>query len=203
MARKPRAAAKPKTPVGPPWEHQEWSYIAGRAAIDGAEYLGWQAEQKWGQGRLRLLVSEELRAKFDSQRFKFRLAVLHGDLNEVKTEGSRMCNAWRALDKAADAAGCQKLSPVVWEATQPNGRVLAVVQTTEEAIKVAPEGRAIDVITMQEVANLVHGFPELARIREAFPGAEVVAVRPVQDPLQATPWDEDEGDSLEGTFAGG
>ena len=41
-------------------------------------------EDKWGNGRLRLLVSTELREKFDRQRYLLNMAVTNGALADVR-----------------------------------------------------------------------------------------------------------------------
>ena len=64
---------------------------------------------------LRLVVPPELRARFDSQRWKLTQAQWHGGLEDVVREAGRMAKAWRALDAAAEAAGAAPLSPEVWE----------------------------------------------------------------------------------------
>ena len=88
-------------PMGLPrsWAATYGTHLAGQAAIDGADHAGITMENKWGAGRLRLLVSTELREKFDKQRFLFNAAVWHGDLAEVQEQSRRMTNAWMALDE--------------------------------------------------------------------------------------------------------
>jgi hypothetical protein len=43
-------------------------------------------ERKWGCDRLRLLVSTEMREKFDRQRYLFDAAVWHGDLRGMAVQ---------------------------------------------------------------------------------------------------------------------
>ena len=196
MPKRKTAAPKPERVVvdfKPRWQRQEATYVIGRAAIDSVDVIAIDCERYWGVGRLRLLVDEELRSRFDSQRLKLRHAIAAGELEEVRREAARMANAWRALDAAAKSLCCAPLVPEVWEVGLPNGRVLAVVKNPTDARHVLSDGRGLDVITLDEVANLVHGFPELAKIRDVFPGAEVTRVRPIRDPLEV--W-EDEGDEI-------
>jgi hypothetical protein len=83
------------------WADTPGTYIAGRANIDGADKVAIEMERKWGVDRLRLLVSVELREKFDRQRYKYNAAIWHGDLEAVRREADRMTRAWMALDAAA------------------------------------------------------------------------------------------------------
>ena len=72
-------------------------------------------EAKWGVDRLRLLVSPELREKFDRQRYLLNQAIWHGELEAVRRESLRTVKAWLALDAAATAANKPPLQPLVWE----------------------------------------------------------------------------------------
>ena len=61
-------------------------------------------EPKWGAGRLRLLVTPELREKFNRQRCLFNAAIWQVDLEAMRRKADRMVTAWLALDRAATAA---------------------------------------------------------------------------------------------------
>ena len=99
-----------------------------------------------------------------------------------------MIAAWRALDRAAEAAGRQEASPEVWEATLANGAVAAIVRDPNHASLVKADGRHVRVYTLDEIAHLIHGFPELAAAKDVFPGAYVEKVRGrISDPLDAVP----------------
>ena len=142
---------------------------------------------KWGCDRLPLLVSAELREKFQRQRYLTSQARWHGQLDDVQREAKRMSIAWRTLDKAATAAGAQVLDPAVWEFTLPDGTVATIVREPQAIKKIAAEGRSINVYTLEEIANMIAAFPELIKSKEAFPGAKVTRTKSyVTDPL-ATP----------------
>ena len=91
-----------------PWCQTPELYYAGRAAMDGADKLAVDMEAKWGIGRLRLLVSNEWREKFDRQRNLYNEAIADGALEDVRREAARMEAAWRKLDREAAAAGHQQ-----------------------------------------------------------------------------------------------
>lgn len=168
------------------WANSHGTYIAGRAYVDEADLTAAEMETKWGADRLRLLVGPELRTKFDRQRYLFNQAIWHGELEDVRRESGRMINAWLALDAAATAAGKTKLSSAVWEITLTNGTVAALVQDATAARQVVADGRRVNVYTLEEIARLLDGFPEIAKVHAAFPGATVTAVRrSIEDPLDA------------------
>jgi hypothetical protein len=76
-------------------------------------------ERKWGIGRLRLLVSDLLRAKFDAQKDKLDAAIDVNREQYVRAQAEGMKRAWAALDRAATEAGAGPLSPEVWECVLP------------------------------------------------------------------------------------
>jgi len=181
---------KPKTdtrPLGSPqsWAKTPGTYLTGQAHIDGADQLAREMELKWGSGRLRLLVSPELREKFDRQRYLFNQAIWHGDLEAVRVQSARMVSAWQALDKEAIHLGQPKLSPVCWEVRLEDGTVAAIVPKDVYAHAVVAEGRKLVVYTMDEIGRLLSHYPQIAKAKEVFPGATVEAVRRPSEPMDA------------------
>lgn len=165
--------------------------IEAQSHIDGVDHLAVAMDRKWGVDRLRLLVSAELRAKFDRQRAKFNHAVWHGDLPDLEREAARAQTAYRALDRAAVEAGAELLAPVVWEVPLPNGTVVALVRDPHEAAAVTVDGRKVEVFTLDEVARLIEGFPALVKAKQVFPGATVTVVREPVDPLTNMEFDDE------------
>ena len=80
-----------------------------RESVDKVQTVMDQATAKWGSGRLRLLVNEDLRARFDRQRLAYNRSVWRGDLAEVETHAGAMIRGYEALDKAAMEGGAEKL----------------------------------------------------------------------------------------------
>jgi hypothetical protein len=179
------------------WARANGTYISGRAYLDGADETAAEMEAKWGADRLRLLVSPELREKFDRQRYLLNQAIWHGDLEQVRHEANRMTTAWLALDKAATAAGKQPLHPQVWEVavTDPGmpddptnaAYVVAIVPDDASARHVIADGRKVTVYTLDEIGRILAAYPDLAKVKDTFPGgATITAVRrSVDDPLDA------------------
>ena len=169
-----------------PWMATPGMYIAGRAALDEADALEVDMELKWGRDRLRLLVSTELREKFDRQRYLMSQARWKGNLEDVRREASRMAKAWVALDKAAEAAGAQVLDPAIWEVCLEDGTVATIVREPHLANRILAEGRKINVYTLEEIANLISAFNDVLLAKKEFPGAVVTRTKTgVRDPLQS------------------
>lgn len=166
------------------WADNPGQWITGRAAIDEADAIAHRLEKEWGAGRLRLLVGQELREKFDRQRYLFNQSVWHGTLEDVRREAGRMVKAWQAVERAAIAAGADRLDGKVWEvAGETTGKVFAIVRDVADARAVKADGRMLAVYTLDEVARLLEAFPTIAAAKINFPGAAVIAVRPPNDPL--------------------
>ena len=170
------------TPI--PWMATPGMYIAGRAALDEADALEVQLELKWGRDRLRLLVSTELREKFDRQRYLTSQARWTGNLEDVKREAARMAKAWTALDKSAEANGAEVLDPAIWEVCLEDGTVATIIREPHLANRILAEGRKINVYTLDEIANIISAFPDVLKVKQEFPGATVTRTKTfVQDPL--------------------
>lgn len=168
------------------WAKTPGTYIAAQAHIDGADHAALTMEQKWGAGRLRLLVPPDLREKFDRQRYLFNQAIWHGDLEAVRRESSRMTAAWQALNRAAEAAGALNLDPAVWETTMQDGTVAALVRSPEEAQAVVASGRQVVVYTLAEIGQMLSHYSKIAEAKLIISGATVTAIRKsIEDPLNA------------------
>lgn len=147
-----------------------------RSMVDGLDQAALAMERKWGVGRLRLLVSDFLRAKFDEQKDRLDAALRSGEERFVAAQVEGMRRAWTALDRAAHEAGASPLAPQVWECVLPStGEVISLVRSTEEAHHVAREGR---VFTVAEVAILIEALGDgVLTVKQKFPGAAVTGIR--------------------------
>jgi len=186
----------------PRWDRSHGEYITGRAHLDGVDALAVEMETKWGNGRLRLLVTPELREKFDRQRYLLNAAVTKGQLDDVIREAARMSAAWRKLDAVAAAIDIP-LSPDVWEVTLQDGTVAAIVPDASH--RITPDGRQRVVYSLDEIGRILSHYREATSAKLAFPGAIVTRVeKTIRDPLDAirtadgftTPLDEARGDEM-------
>lgn len=155
-------------PMAPP------EYVI-RAIVDGLDQVAHAMERKWGVDRLRLLVTDLLRAKFDAQKDKLDAALLSGRETHVRAHAEGMKRAWAALDKAAAEAGHKPLSPEVWECVLPTrGEVVAIVRTEAEAHHVCREAR---VFTLAEIARVIEALGDaVLGVKQVFPGAAITRI---------------------------
>jgi hypothetical protein len=161
--------------------------LVNQAILDGLDETARQMERKWGVGRLRLLVDDALRAKFDAQKAKLDAAIATGQEIYVRAQAAGMRRAWQVLDRTATETGAQLLAPVVWECVLPSsGEVVSIVRTEAEAHRVA---RECEVWTLAEVGVLIERMGDQVRkVRRTFPGSAVVDIRPREPPPPPIDW---------------
>jgi hypothetical protein len=152
------------------------SEYAIHAIIDGLDQVAVEMERKWGVGRLRLLVNDLLRAKFDAQKDKLDAAIAANQEHYIRAQAEGMKRAWAALDKAASEAGHGPLSASVWECVLPSsGEVIAIVRTEAEAHHVC---RKMRVFSLEEIGRLIEALgPTVLAAKPVFPGATVGGIR--------------------------
>jgi hypothetical protein len=160
-----------------------------KAILDGVHVLARQMEGKWGVGRLRLLVDDTLRIKFDAQGAKLDAAIATDEEVHIRTQAEGMRRGWLALDRAATESGAQPLAPEVWECVLPaSGEVVSIVRTEAEAHQVA---RKSEVWTLAEIAVLIERLGrDVRQVKRSFTGSAVVELRDRDPP----PMDWDKGD---------
>lgn len=154
-----------------------------QAYFEGVELARSEAESEWGVGRLPMLVSDELRAKFHRQKTRWSNAyqaawntdrLTAAQLADVQSAAGGMQRAYVALATAASEAGHRPIKPWVWETSLADGSIAAVVQTNAEAAHVIAEGRHVHVYTLAEIANVIDALPPALQLaKTVFPGATV------------------------------
>ena len=149
-----------------------------RAGFDGVDEVATNMERKWGVDRLRRLVSDDLRERFDRQCRKFNEAIFPSggdyDLREVEKHANGLKKGWEMLDRVASENGAKPLQPEIWEVLLPSGKVAAFVRETAESHAVIAEGRYVEVWTVDEIGRLIEGpWKEIGKAKKVFPGAIV------------------------------
>ena len=152
-------------------------YALAKAILDGVDETIAASERRWGVDRLRLLVPDDLRSRWDRQWLAYCRAVKANDLADIQKHGAAVRRAVAALEAAATAAGAEPIAPTVWETTY-EGRAIAVVRTSAEAYAVATQGRGLEVWTLDELVRVALPRTEIvAAAKQTFAGAEVVVYK--------------------------
>jgi hypothetical protein len=147
-----------------------------QSIVDGLDHRTRELDRKWGIARLRLLVDNDLRTRFDLQRQHFNAAIISGDQEQISMHGMALRRGWDALDVAATEAGAELLQPEVWECTLPeSGEIVAIVRTDAEAYHVCPNH---EVYTLTEIGQLIEKLGTARHIKTTYLGATVAEVRP-------------------------
>lgn len=146
-------------------------------AIESLDHTAAEMERLWGIGRLRLLVSEFLRIKFDAQADKLNASIEENNPDFISVQAEGMRRAWLALDKSAREAGHRPLDSNVWEAFLPTaGVAVAIVRTEAEAHALAKDRVAF---TVAEVGRWLEIIPEAVdQIKRKHPGVLLSLSKP-------------------------
>lgn len=135
------------------------------------------AERKWGVNRLEGLVSPETAARYGSAIGKLNAAMEANDPAEVATRAGVCIRGMAALEKEADALGHLPIVPDVIELLV-DGKLCAVLRDEAAWPAYAQQRPGVRVYTLREVSNALAAYGQtVAAVKDAFVGAEVVAVR--------------------------
>lgn len=150
------------------------------------------AERTWGIERLPELVPPEMAAKFGRAVAILNEALSAGDADKAAAAAANCVKGIAAMDAAARAAGHQPISPDFWEYDLDGFRFI-VIRETAEWPAVAAQRPGVSIYSLREVANaLKHYGGMVAAVKDAFPGAEVAAIRkptPLEEELEdEIPW---------------
>jgi hypothetical protein len=150
-----------------------------KVSLDRLDAVASAMERKWGIDRLPKLVDAPLAVRFRRQAERLDEAIRSNAQAAMSVQAEAMLRAWNALDAAAITGGWKPLEPTIWETVLPEtGEVVAIVRDAAEASAIAKERKGA-VWTLAEVAIAIEAFGETVRTaKAAFPGADVVGVRP-------------------------
>ena len=159
----------------PPTRHGQISDM--QVIINCVDQRGRELDQQWGIGRLPMLVPIEWAERFHAQHKLFNAAVWEFDLTLVRQHGDAMLRAYDKLDQLAREAKGAPLPVDQWEFETDVGLVI-LVRDLRDTGRAQRHGRAAQVWSLDEIANVIRFHPILAAAKNAFPEAQVVSVRP-------------------------
>jgi hypothetical protein len=94
-----------------------------------------------------------------------------------------MLRAYDRLDELAREAKGEPLPVDQWEFETEQGLVI-LVRDLRDTGRVQRHDRAAQVWSLDEIANVIRCHPILAAAKDAFPGAQLVTVRPSRTMLE-------------------
>ena len=135
-------------------------------------------DRKWGVNRLAGLVPHEMAAKFGLALGALNECLNNHDHAGATANAANCVKGLHAMDAAATAAGFQPANPELWQ-IEIDGRVMVFVRDADmwPAAQAAVPGATI--YTLQEAAHALAqcSLPMVSAIKDAFPGAQISAVR--------------------------
>lgn len=159
----------------PPTRHAQISDM--QVIIKCVDQRGRDMDERWGIGRLPMLVPIEWAERFHAQHKLFNTAVWAFDLRLVRQHGEAMLRAYEKLDELAREGKGEPLPVDQWEFETEQGLVI-LVRDLRDTGRAQRHGREAQVWALDEIANVIRCHPILAAAKDAFPGAQVVSVRP-------------------------
>jgi len=134
-------------------------------------------ERRWGVNRLEGLVSTETAAKFGSAIAKLNAAIDANDPADTAARAAVCIRGMMAMDAEATAAGHQPIPPEALE-VEVDGKTCAILADGAQWPAYAALRPGVRVYTLREVGNALAAYgASVAAVKDAFPGAEVKAVR--------------------------
>jgi hypothetical protein len=137
-----------------------------------------EMERRWGVDKLPELVSPESAARWGSAMGKLNAAIEGDDLSELSARVGVCLRGLAALDAEAIQRGHQPVpaAVMVWE---QDGKRIGVVQDLRDWPALKQTHPDLQLHSMREVFLALQHYGEMvAGVKDKFPGAEVVAIRP-------------------------
>lgn len=143
-----------------------------------------QCNRRWGYNRLPHLVPIDWLERFRRQKLKWQQACLdagafptEADMAAVREHGNAMIRAFDKLEELAAESGHEQTRLYQWEFELPDGTPVILVRERADLGSVDPKGRACQIWSLDEVAEVIGKFPMLAAAKQCFPGAEIIPLR--------------------------
>lgn len=166
----------------PPTKHMVLEQI--KTVIETVDRHAREVNVRWGFNRLPHLVPVKWAEGFAKQKRAWETACFEcagslspADLERVRTEGATMIRAYDKLATIATEQGETQYPPTRWEFELKDGTPVVLVRDRSELAQVDLGGRKGQVWSLDEIADVIAKFPDIARAKECFPGAEVIQLR--------------------------
>ncbi len=136
-----------------------------------------EMERTWGIDQLVSLVSPTTAEKYGRAMAHMNAMINAENAPEVAAAAINCMRGLAAMDAEARAVGATPLPPEVFEYEQ-DGHHFAIIRDTSKWQMAEDRLPGATIYTMREVANaLAASRNVVAAVKDAFPGAQVVAIR--------------------------
>ncbi len=134
-------------------------------------------EAKWGVDRLEGLAPPAMAAKYGLALAHLNACIEAANPTDTAGAVANCVKGLAAMDAAATAAGHQPLPPDAWE-IEIDGKPCAILKDGNQWPAYAAIRPGVRTYTLREVAHALAAYGQtVAAVKDAFPGAEVKAVR--------------------------
>ena len=153
-------------------------------ALGGLDRMAREMDRKWGVDRLPDLVSPEMAAKYGSAMGKLNAAIRESDVAHTVARVEVCVRGLKAMDAAADAAGVDQSDPEIWE-YELDGHTFGIIADGRDWPAAYAKREGLTIHTMREVALALKNYGQtVLDVKQAFNGAEVVAVRKIKEKIE-------------------
>jgi len=122
-------------------------------------------DERWGSGRLPMIVSADLRARFLKQQRLYHEALMAEDEPAIVAQSHGMLRAWHALDDAAVETGEKPLPWSAWQLTAPTGEVITIIREVAD-LALVPKQPGVEVWTADQIVDLIINQLEEVRVEK-------------------------------------
>lgn len=134
-------------------------------------------ERRWGVNRLEGLVPPAMAAKYGFAIGHLNACIEAANPTDTAAAVANCVKGLAAMDREAEAAGHKPIPPEAQE-IDVDGQLSAILWDANQWPVYADLRPGIRTYTPREVANALAAYgPSVAAVKDAFPGAEVKAVR--------------------------
>jgi hypothetical protein len=137
-------------------------------------------ERRWTRHALKR-VDGVLAQRLQEQRELFDKALLAGTADEIDAHGAAMCRGYVVATKAMETSGEADDAYLLGQDPKTGFRVAVGHQKSAADRVTELEGSPVVWVSVDEVAAMIaglEGFKQLAMVKQLFPGAQVVDIRP-------------------------
>jgi hypothetical protein len=128
---------------------------------------------KWGVDRLPDLVSPEMNQRWAQALINLNAAINSDDPELTAARVAACLRGFAAMDKEAEAAGHQPITPEAWE-VEIDGKVCAILKDDAAWPKYAALRPGVRIYSLRECANALAAYGQsVAAVKDAFPGAQI------------------------------
>ena len=119
-------------------------------------------DDRWGTGRLPMIVSADLRARFIKQQRLYHQALMAENDAAIIAQAHGMLRAWHKLDEEAVKANEKPLPWSAWQMIAPTGEIITIIRDKAD-LALVPKQPGVEVWTADQIVNLIIGQEPAAR----------------------------------------